>query len=111
MSTVKITKETLSRLNEKRTIGVIADEKGKEKTIYVEHNPFQNFLLDSLDILERTARGETKAELHLKKLLVFGHDRAITPSELRLSCGVNLNTCKNVMAKYVDEIESFNSKF
>lgn len=110
-TSIKVKNKTLDRLNTKRLIGIEVNGKGKEVEKHVKHDAFQMFLIDALEVLEKTAKGETKAELHLKKFLVFGHDRAITPSELRLSCGVNLNTCKSVMSRYVDKVEVFNSNF
>jgi len=110
-TSIKITKSVLDKINEKRTIGVEFDDKGNEKTTYVEHNDFQNFMLDCLSILEETATGKTKAEIHLKKMLIYGHDRSITASELRVYTGVNLNTCKELLIKYEVEVNKFNSKF
>ena len=110
-TSVKILSSTLDRINKKRVRSIDVKDDGSEKVNYVKHDAFQLFLLDSLEILEGTAKGAIKAELHLKKFLVFGHDRVITPSEIRLSCGVNLNTCKVVMAKYKNDIENFNSNF
>lgn len=110
-TSIKIQTDTLERLNKKRTIGVSVDSKGRESEKFVAHNDFQNFLIDALEVLEQTARGETKAALQLKKFLVFGHDRPVTPSELRLFCGVNLNTCKVVISRHEEEVNLFNSKF
>lgn len=110
-TSIKISTSTLSMLNDKRLIGIEVDAEGKEKSKYVEHDDFQRFLVDALEVLEKTAKGEAKAELHLNKFFAFGHDREITPSELRLSCGVNLNTCKSVMSRYVDKVDIFNSNF
>lgn len=74
----------------------------------ITHTAFMDFLLDSLEVLETTARGEIKAELQLSKFLAYGHDKKITASELRTWTGVNLNICKRAMARYDDKIEAFN---
>lgn len=109
-TSIKVDVSTLDRLNNKRVSGFTVGDDGQEKETYVAHDDFQNFLLDALEVLETTAKGETKAELQLKKFLVFGHDKAITAYEMRLFCGVNSNTCKAVIARYSDAVEAFNSK-
>ena len=102
----------MSTKKQNLSITITADTKNRIAKVKKELNYDELFtlLLDSLDILERTAKGEIKAELQIKKFLIYGHDTDITPSLIRKWTGVNLNLCKRAIGRYNGQIEAFNDK-
>lgn len=96
----------------RKTINISEATKSKLDEIkgQITYDELVNHLL-RLKALKVDTRGATKAEIQLVEFLDFGHEKEITPSELRKWCGVNMNICKSVIGEYQKEVGVFNQQF
>lgn len=95
-TSITISKEVAARLNK------LKGEKLTQSTILT-------YLMDSLES-RLDLGGEAQAEKTLRAWLVFGYDAKISATELRKALGINLNTCKKVIAAYQNEVDNFNNQ-